>query len=684
MTGRNSRGRRLVLASAALLAPLTVALEASADDTPERIVVTTMRAPVDWLGRADGVARFSGEEVERVNADHIQELLNRAPGVMLHRGSGVEHLTAIRSPVLSAGAGAGSFLFLEDGVPLRSAGFANINGLFEAVSELAGSVEVVRGPGSVLYGSNAVHGTINVVSRAPIADGATVELSASTLDRNKGSFELSRAFDRGGVYAGLTVLDEGGWRDAADLGVQKALLRWDASGGAWSAATTLALVNINQETAGFAQGDDAYKDSSFSQMNANPDAYRDARAARLQSRMSYVASDDLTLAFTPYARWNEMEFLQHFLLQTPLEESGHWSVGSLLTAYWEAADRVSIVAGVDLERSEGYLSEVQSRPTLGAPPNETPQGVHYDYEIISDVAAVYADADIELSENWSVQVGARGEWTRYDYDNMTASGTSGRVLRPDDRVDEFDTFTPKAALLRRIGASSVAYVRYSRGARAPQTTDAYRLQRLQVPGEVEPETLDSYELGWRGAGDLLSWDVAAFTMEKDHYFFRDAAGFNVSDGRTRHQGVEAQFTVPMGDRFEASLAGTYAQHTWQFDHAAASPASTIVDGENIDEAPEWLANGRLRWFPTDRLDMEAEWLHVGEYFLDEGNTATYPGHDLLNLRATWEPRDGLALFLIVRNALNTDYAERGDFAFGNERYFPGEDRAFTFGVRKDL
>ena len=51
-------------------------------------------------------------------------MLNRAPGVHIHRGSGQEHLTAIRSPVLVGGAGAGSFLYLEDGIPMRAAGFA--------------------------------------------------------------------------------------------------------------------------------------------------------------------------------------------------------------------------------------------------------------------------------------------------------------------------------------------------------------------------------------------------------------------------------------------------------------------------------------------------------------------------------------------------------------------------------
>jgi outer membrane receptor protein involved in Fe transport len=668
------------LGAVAILPLLTLASVASADDAPERIVVTTMRAPVDWLGRADGVARFNAEEIANVDADHIQELLNRAPGVQLHRGSGVEHLTAIRSPVLSGGAGAGSFLYLEDGVPLRSAGFANINGLFEAVSELGESVEVVRGPGSVLYGSNAVHGTINVITRAPIADRGAFELSASTLERNKGSVELSRALDGGGVYAGLHLLDEGGWRDDASVGMQKALLRWDASSGAWSAATTLALVNLNQETAGFVVGDDAYKDSGLSRMNANPEAYRDAQAVRAQSRIAYEASDTLTLVATPYARWNEMEFLQHFLPQTPLEETGHWSVGSLFTGYWEASPAVNIVGGVDVERTDGYLREIQTLPSQGP----FPQGVHYDYEIITETIALYADADIALSEDWSLQIGARGEWTSYDYDNRTADGDAGRFRRPADREDEFDTFTPKIALLRRIGDASVAYARVARGARTPQTTDAYRLQTSasggQIAGEIEPETLDSVEIGWRGTGDRLTWDVAAFHMEKDHYFFRDAAGLNVPDGSTRHQGIEAQFTLPLGDVFEASLAGTYAQHEWTFDR----PANGIVDGNQIDEAPEWLANGRLRWFPTDSLDMEAEWVHVGDYFLDEANTATYAGHDLLNLRATWEAADGLSLFVIVRNALNTDYAERGDFAFGNERFFPGEDRGFTFGVRKVL
>ena len=92
------------------------------------------------------------------------------PGVFISQGSGQEHLTSIRSPVLSGGAGAGSFLYLEDGIPLRSPGFSNVNGLMESNIEISERTEVIRGPGSVLYGSNAVHGLVNVITEKENAD----------------------------------------------------------------------------------------------------------------------------------------------------------------------------------------------------------------------------------------------------------------------------------------------------------------------------------------------------------------------------------------------------------------------------------------------------------------------------------------------------------------------------------
>jgi len=118
------------------------------------------------LNIAESVDVLGQETLDNILLVHPAEALNGVAGVNIHRGSGQEHLTAIRSPVLTGGAGAGSFLYLQDGVPLRAAGFANVNGLFEGGTELASRIEVIKGPGPAYYGSNAVHGLINIESHS--------------------------------------------------------------------------------------------------------------------------------------------------------------------------------------------------------------------------------------------------------------------------------------------------------------------------------------------------------------------------------------------------------------------------------------------------------------------------------------------------------------------------------------
>ncbi|MCG8440893.1 MAG: TonB-dependent receptor [Caulobacterales bacterium] len=655
---------------------------AAAGQDPDRLVVTASGRGEPLATAPSAISLLDSRELQLIDADHIQEALNRVPGVFLHRGSGQEHLTAIRSPVLTGGAGAGSFLYLEDGVPLRAAGFANVNGLFESVSDLASGVEVTRGPGSALYGSNAVHGLINVLTPAPTDDAVSWEVSRGSFQRVKASGALSRTTAEGGLLLSGSILDENGWRENAGADQQKALARWDTARGSWRVAASAAFVNLNQETAGFVRGDDIYRDSVASQENPNPEAFRDARSARVKARVEVDAGDALTIAVTPYGRWTDMTFLQHFLPSQALEENGQWSLGALSTVYWDRPSRFDLAAGLDIEFTRGFLKETQELASFGT----FPQGVHYDYEVEALVVAPYAQADIALWRGWTLEVGGRLEATNYDYTTdaaATLDGPDGRFVRPADRSDDFLSFTPKAALVRETD-DGVVYLRFARGGRAPQTTDLYRLQFNQVAGEADVERLDSVELGWRGGLGPVRVDAAAFAMEKDNFFFRDADGFNVSDGRTRHVGLESAIRWPIRDELELALASTYARHTYRFDRQVESVAQiteSITSGDDVDSAPRWLANARLIWRPATAVTAELEWVFVDEYFMDAANTVTYPGHDVFNLRAEWNASEALGVYGAVRNLANTDYAERADFAFGSERYFPGEDRAFTVGLR---
>lgn len=221
--------RRCVLRTGCVIIVLAAATAAQAEDA---IVVTAERRAQSLQDVPQSVTAISRDELILIDADHIAEALARAPGVNIHRGSGAEHLTAVRSPVLTGGAGAGSFLFLENGVPMRSAGFANINGLFDAHYEIAERIEVVRGPSGALYGANAIHGVINVITPEPAEELSMFgEAFGDTEDRYKWKASVSDTNGAHGLFAGASVTSESGYREDAGLDQQKATIRHLFSGG---------------------------------------------------------------------------------------------------------------------------------------------------------------------------------------------------------------------------------------------------------------------------------------------------------------------------------------------------------------------------------------------------------------------------------------------------------------------
>ncbi len=644
----------------------------------EIIVVTAERRPQPAEDITQSISVIDNDQLTFVGADHIAEALARAPGVSLHRGSGAEHLTAIRSPVLNAGAGAGSFLFLENSVALRSPGFANLNGLFDAHYEIADQLEIVRGPSGALYGANAIHGVVNVLTPAPSEEFSIfAEVFGDSEDRYKWKGLVSASTGAHGFLAAASVTSESGYRVDAGLDQQKLTLRHLFDNDDISVDTIFSFDNLEQETAGFIFGAATLLDRDLRRTNNFPFAFRDAKSARLQSTVEWRAGENTRLRVTPYARWNEMAFPQHFLPSNALEENGHWSIGAQSAIYHDAG-RVSFIAGIDGEYTQGYLRELQSRPTIFS----FTQGLHYDYEVRALNASGFVQGKYELTPGTILTAAVRIDGTIYDYDNLTASGVVGRFLRLDDQTDRFVTASPKFSVRHRLSDALTGYISFSRGARPPQTTDLYRLQINQTGDRARPELIDALEAGIKGPiGERIQFDVAAFFMDKRNFFFRDADGFNVANGETRHLGVESDIKIALHETLTLESALTYAVHSYRFDRPTGNAAESISVGDDVDTAPRVIANTRLKWRPQERIQLEAEWVSVGSYFTDAANDHIYDGHNIVHLRAEASVTDRLAVFLMLRNVTDALYAERADFAFGNDRFFPGEERTFGFGLR---
>ena len=660
-------------------------------NTLETIFVTSDRQAIATQDIAASIHAIDSQTLETFRHVHIGEVLNTVPGVVFNRGNGQESLLGIRSPVLTGAGSCGSFQTAQDGIPLRGAGFCNVNQLFEANSEQAGAIEIVRGPGSVLFGVNALHGAINVISPTLGEDGGNVSIDVGphSYGRVNAGYNTSQGEHAFGAW--FNGATDGGYKDDSGFDQQKLNLSHRFDNGDIRVTTVLAATNLNQETAGYIEGFEVYKDSSLKKVNGNPEAYRDADSFRLHSRIEgKTANGDWML--TPYYRDTDMNFLMHFLPGTPVEQNGHESFG-LQSMYHVVNGNVDWTVGVDLEMTDGYLKQTQ---TGGF--GSFPAGKQYDFTVDAEMISPYALVKIQSSETDQFSLGVRYEMLDYDYDNLMIDGNTGengtpcsvsafnptgacRYSRPSDRSDSFDNITAQLGWIHDFDPVSQVFADVSYAFRAPQATELYRLQADQSVTDLDSEEVESFEVGYRASRDRVSYSLSAYYMDKDNVIFQDSSRNNVSGGKTRHKGIEANTIFKLTDSLSLNVVASYARHKYR-SNIAPLGVSILLDGKDMDTAPKLTGNVQLNWQMNAQNRFNLEWVHMGSYYTDESNLHSYDGHDVLNLRYQYDSGNNWFFAARVTNLLDTDYAERADYsAFGGDRYFVGEPASvyFTLG-----
>lgn len=683
--------RNLILSTSVIMA-LPMMAEAQQPVESEVITVTTTRSEQIANNVIGNQAAVTGENIQFVAPTHINEILLSIPGTNISRNNGQESLIALRSPVFTGAGACGAFMTAQDGVPLRGAGFCNVNELFDGFSEQAGRIEVVRGPGSVLYGSNAMHGVINIVSQKVGEANSYASMEAGSWGHLK--FNGSGAFINGnhGFRVTGTVAHDGGYIEESGFNQQKGQLRHEYNNGSFEISSNFMFTNLDQETAGYLVGLDLYKDPVAAKTNANPEAFRKAKSFRYWSTISADVSDNVRLQVTPYARSMDMEFLMHFIPGQPLEENEQKSVGFQSAFYINEGEQFELIVGVDGELGNGELKQTQDEPTVGSAflVATIPSGKQYDYEVDTKLIAGFLRGEFDINDQLSVMGGVRAEHVKYDYNNRMTSGRVDeagnpcgfggcRYTRPADREDSFNNASFEAGLLFKIDDNNNFFTRYSRGFRAPQTAELYRLQVEQLVADIDSVKLDSIEVGVRGITDTYSYEIAGFYMKKDNVIFQDNR-VNVDNGKSKHIGVEGMFEYRFPIDVSIRASGSLAEHKYDFDYLSDG---INWNGLDIDTAPRNFGSIQLNWIPANKVKAGLEWVWMGSYYMEPTNTYKYEGHNYFNLRVEAEAMENVDIFIRVMNITNVRYAERADYApFGvGERYFVGRPRGFYGGAK---
>ena len=658
------------------------------EEIEEVVILEEKLSSLKGWSNNQSLSSINEKELEDLDAQHPKQIFRRSPGVWISRGSGQEHLTAIRSPVLAGPGACGSFLVLEDGLAVRPTGFCNVNGLFETFYEMATKVETITGPASARYGANAMHGVINILSK-PISSENKIYTNIGPNDYR--NFKIRVGNQKNLSFDGFFANNDG-FRNQSGYDQQKIRVQSNFLISSWSATLKATLTNLNQETAGYINGLDSYKDEDFSKRNFNPEAYRDANSQRISLRFTRENNNTVD-AITAYIRNNDMKFFQHFLPGTPLEENNHTSVGAVFQRISDY-EAFSFVRGFQFDLAKAELTETQkdALTTSSAFNNATrPQGKHYDYQVDSFVYAVFAGIeDFYINDHLNLFADARAEFIEYDYSNNMISGNTKEdgtncgfggcyYNRPADRTDNFNEISARIGLVTNFEEINY-FAQISLGFRPPQINEAYRLQKKQNVTDLNSETLTMLEVGSRYEWDSIMGSISLYKSKKKNSIFRDAENFIVDNGKTNHKGIELSLDWIANANNTFSTNITYGDHKYDFE-TDTSMREKIRIGNQIDTAPKLMAN--LLWDlnlnNNSSLVFEVE--HMSSYYTDAANLHKYEGHTLYHARYSQKLSESLKTYLRIDNISDKAYAERADFnAFGGDRYFPGLPREIYIGL----
>lgn len=639
---------------------------------------------------------------------HPGQILGQVPGVAVAVTNGEGHTTAIRQPFTTSPV----YLFLEDGIPVRATGFFNHNALYEVNIPMSGGLEVVRGPGTALYGSDAIGGIVNILSKAP-SPAREFSLSAEA-----GSFGVHRLMasatgsvsELGDFRADLNLTHNDGWRDRTDYDRRSLNLRWDKSLGAdTSLKAILGYSKIDQATG-------ANSALPFGDYLNNPTknnfsiAYRKVEALRISLDYSRKFGDGL-LSVIPYFRDDSMELNATFNLSSdPRIDRGANTSYGVLTKWRQnfSAMRARLIGGLDFDYSPGSRKEdniLVTRTGTGANTFYSAYTVGtriYDYEVTFKSTSPYLHTEISPTSHLRLTAGLRYDTLGFDMTNRLPAGAAqASVLgatryygQIDANKSTFSRVSPKFGATYSLAPNAHLYASYNQGFRAPSESQLYRagndttptnaLAKARVTLGLKPIRAEQVEFGLRGKIAAWDYNLVAYELDKrdDLVSQRDLAtnvSTNVNAGKTEHRGIELGLGGALSPQLKLDTAFSYARHRYT-DWVTAT---ANFSGKNIETAPSIITSTRLTWRPTPIVMTQVEWTRLGSYWLEASNSPTfgkYPGHDLFNLRTSFAVTRTFSLTARVINVLDKRFADSASVSSNTPVYSPGLPRTFYGGI----
>lgn len=679
--------------------PLTVRLEGAPVDL-QGVVVSASREQEKRTESPVAISQLSPQLIADTKATAPYQLLNKVAGVYMVNLGNEQHMMAIRQPISTNAV----YLYLEDGLPIRPIGIFNHNALYEINQAGVRSMEVVKGPASSLYGSNAIGGAINFLTQRPTPlPTAGVSGQGDGFGYRRIDASASGTVGRLGLYAGgYAARQRNGWQDYTDFDKQSWTLRADYTFSPRTRLIGTGTYNyLNTQTPGTL--DSAHFYSRRYESN-NRFTNRVVTAVRGSLRLEHEWRPSQQTAFTGFYRYNSTGQLPSYYIadvqvngvyQSSNGQVNNQSFSSYGALAQHRADfgwlNSRLIVGGYFDYSPStyfarYLA-IQKDVANNFYTGYTDTGrLLDDYKIDLYNTAAYAQYEVQPTENLRVVGGLRYDRVQYNFSN-NLSGT--QTTKKAAQKNTYNIVAPKLGLTYALGANRGLYANFSTGFQPPETGSLYS-SRQQI--ELKQANFTNYEAGgWAALFERKVYlDFSVYQLEGRNEIVSILQPDNTTQsenvGSTRHRGVEYSLTYAPISEVNFRLSGSNARHTYLDYSEVAQGRNRDYAGNRMVNAPSFIANAEVfykpRFVPGARLGLE--WQRIGSYFTNTANTRTYAGYNLLNLRLGYRlPQPaarGLEVWANVVNLGNELYASTVTANQYGTTYQAAAPRTYTLGV----
>ena len=622
------------LLAAALIPFAALAQDPSIINNAEVTVVTANRVEQAISDVLAPITVITRDDIELSMAKSVPEILRMVPGIDIGQNGG----RGSKASVFMRGSESDHVLVLIDGVRLPSSITSGVDFSKIPVSQIE-TIEVVRGPRGAIYGSEAIGGVINIITRGQ--QGASIKQISAGIGSDKYDevdlFLSTDLTDKLHVNFGLGYDDAEGYNSKPITGLN--------DGDKHGSENRNVLLGLNYQLSSQLN---AFINTRYSQSTSEYDASSEA------------SLDWKTKKIVPAVHLKKEQWLETTSIITGVKYSRDNYFGSLSYSFGESKS-YQYEAGGDYKNSSSSLFTKQHNISfinsfvlsdsllLNA-------GLDWrDDQVKDDSDSIYSNIDGTISRNNT------GLFTTAVYE-MSSVTLDGSIRYDDNETFGGHTTWGLAAGWEFIDGYSVI-TSTGTSFKAPSMYDLYSNPSSPFGAkgnpDLKPEIGESVEVGVKGITGTIDWKVIAYKNKvQDIILSRSISGISTaynSEGESILQGVEVEINTITG----------IVEHQAVFEYLDPKDAKGDILLRRAKYKAKWQGVVQL-----GDVDLSLRYLYQGERDDWVGNDKeTIAGYSLWDISAAYLVTEEFKVSARIDNLFDKEYATAQGYPSPERSYY---------------